>query len=71
MRKVDGGGREGGREKSVSPAPKHRIVPTPLLTNIFPAVLVCVRTGIVLFLNTREHCKKGIQASEHNYGGIR
>jgi hypothetical protein len=35
------GGREGGGEKSVSPVAKHRIVPTPLLTNIFPAVLVC------------------------------
>ena len=36
-----GGGREGGGEKSVSLAAKHRIVPTPPLTNIFPPALDC------------------------------
>jgi hypothetical protein len=45
-----GGGREGDGEKSVSPAPKHRIVPTPPLTNIFPPVLVCVNPVSYYFL---------------------
>jgi hypothetical protein len=43
------GGREGGGEKSVSAGPKHRAVPTPLLTKFFPGVSECENRYRIIF----------------------